>query len=548
MTAAAMPMPTPIPPRDDFPVRWESPEEAMLQWSWDQQHLPLPVSPLGYDVTGTAIMRQLAGGLRRMGAPIAAARIRRVNTFLYTALIPDFSLMEGIEERMQASVKERGFTMYHQWETEFLPEVDAANARLIDADYASVTGAELSTLADWAVEKMDRVWELHFDLFPGFQMAVVLKQVCAKLFNMEGLEAYELMQGAWNLSVESGSKLWHLAQGASPGVKQVVAAYPANEALRMLRATDGGRSFLAELDAYLRVYGWRSGSFDMFDPSWVEDPAAAIDNVRLMLKVVTDPADDQRKGAERAAALADGLRARLAGDAAALAEFEAVLAAASDYPRLLENHNFHIDQKYLAAARLPFAEVGRRMASQGLLAGPDDFPYLELAEVRQFLQGDRAPRKAEVAERKAEVARWQNFIPPRDVGSMAPEGAEDPFQRDFGGFAVETSRDPKVVNGNPGARGVATGRARVIRTLAESERLEDGDILVCDTTTPAWTPLFASIGGVVADSGGALSHGAVVAREYGIPAVMGTRVGTQVIPDGARVTIDGAAGVVRIED
>ncbi|MBI5949115.1 MAG: hypothetical protein HY875_13325 [Chloroflexi bacterium] len=547
MTAAGMPMPTPIPPRDDFPVTWESPEEAMLQWSWDQQHLPLPVSPLAFDIAGTAIFRQLAAGLRKMGAPIAHVRTRRINTFLYAAMVPDFSLMEGVEERMQASVKERGFTMYRTWETEFLPEVEEANARLIDADYARASNAELAALVDWAVEKMDRVWELHFDLFPGFQLAGILKQTCERLFGMQGLDAYELMQGEWNLSVESGSKLWQLAQGASPEVKQVIAGHPANDALRMLGATDGGREFLAGLGGYLRVYGWRSGSFDLYDPSWVENPAAAIDNVRLMLKVATDPADDQRKGAERAAALADGLRARLAGDPAALAEFEAVLAAARDYPRLLENHNFHIDQKYLAAARLPFAEIGRRMAAQGLLVDATDFPYLALAEVRQFLGGDRSDRRAVAAERKAEVARWQNVIPPRDLGSMPPQGAEDPFRRDFGGFEVEASRDPKVVNGNPGARGVATGRARVIRTLADSERLEDGDILVCDTTTPAWTPLFASIGGIVADSGGALSHGAVVAREYGIPAVMGTRVGTQLIPDGALITIDGAAGVVRID-
>ena len=116
-----------------------------------------------------------------------------------------------------------------------------------------------------------------------------------------------------------------------------------------------------------------------------------------------------------------------------------------------------------------------------------------------------------------------------------------------GGAPVEPSRDPRVVQGLPGSRGVATGIARVVRTLAESDRVGEGDILVCEMTTPAWTPLFAGLAGIVADSGGPTSHCAIVARELGIPAVVGTRVGTRTIPDGARITIDGGEGVVRIE-
>jgi pyruvate,water dikinase len=104
-----------------------------------------------------------------------------------------------------------------------------------------------------------------------------------------------------------------------------------------------------------------------------------------------------------------------------------------------------------------------------------------------------------------------------------------------------------VVQGLPGSRGVASGIARVVRTLAESDRIGEGDILVCEMTTPAWTPLFAGLAGIVADSGGPTSHCAIVAREFGIPAVVGTRLGTRLIPDGARITIDGGQGVVRIE-
>jgi pyruvate,water dikinase len=88
----------------------------------------------------------------------------------------------------------------------------------------------------------------------------------------------------------------------------------------------------------------------------------------------------------------------------------------------------------------------------------------------------------------------------------------------------------------------------VILDLADSDRLEGGDVLVCPSTAPPWTPLFAIAGAVVTDTGGVLSHTAIAAREYALPAVVGTGVATHRIPDGATVTVDGAQGIVRIED
>lgn len=93
-----------------------------------------------------------------------------------------------------------------------------------------------------------------------------------------------------------------------------------------------------------------------------------------------------------------------------------------------------------------------------------------------------------------------------------------------------------------------TGRAKVVRNLSEADKLESGDILVCEMTMPSWTPLFGFIGGVVADSGGVLSHCAIVAREYRMPCVVGTVNGTQRIKDGQMPTVDGAKGIVRIDD
>jgi pyruvate,water dikinase len=547
MTAPSMPMPTPIPLPADFPVKWDAPEEAMMLWEWEQQHLPLPLSPLAYDILGMCIFKNLAKGLRGMGAPISHALTKRVNTFAYITMVPDFALMEGVEERIKASVKDRGFTMYQTWLNTYLPEVDAANQKLIDFNFGAASDAELLSLTEWALKTMDRVWEIHFELMPGFYIATALKESCARLLGMEGLEAYELMQGGPNLSVESGSKMWQLAHAAPAPVKAIVGTNHAREAWDKLSATVEGQAFQQTVQDYCAVYGWRSGSFDVYDDSWAEDPALALDSVRLMLKVDRDPAADQRRGAERAEAIAEDCRKKLADNPAALGEFNFLYAACKGYPQMQEDHNFHIDQKYLALARRPYVEAGKRMAKAGVVGEPRDFPYMKVAEVQAFLAGDRSDLTATVNERKAEVAKWKNHIPPQHIGSKPPFENNDPFAMDFGGVQVESSRDPLIIKGNPGARGTATGTARVIRTLAEADRVQEGDILVCDTTTPAWTPIFASLAGIVADSGGALSHCAVVAREYGLPCIVGTRVGTRQIPDGVRITIDGAQGIVRIE-
>jgi len=186
------------------------------------------------------------------------------------------------------------------------------------------------------------------------------------------------------------------------------------------------------------------------------------------------------------------------------------------------------------------------MGARGWRAEAGDIVYLSLDEIRAFLAGDATARQATVAERRAEMARWQAYVPPALLGTQPPDAALDAFWSDFLGVPVEPSRDPKVVKGIGAARGTATGTARVVRSLAETDRVQEGDILVCNMTTPAWTPLFAFLKGIVADSGGPLSHCAVVAREYGLPCVTGTVIGTRVIPDGALVTVDGTQGIVRI--
>jgi pyruvate,water dikinase len=146
------------------------------------------------------------------------------------------------------------------------------------------------------------------------------------------------------------------------------------------------------------------------------------------------------------------------------------------------------------------------------------------------------------------MAHWSRIIPPRFVGTQVPDDPRSDVRDRFWGLDREASREPRVITGHPASQGVVTAPAKVVRSLSEADKIEAGDVLVCEMTMPPWTPLFSTVSAVVADSGGVLSHCAIVAREYRIPCVVGTVDGTRRIKDGQMLTVDGSRGIVRIED
>jgi phosphoenolpyruvate synthase/pyruvate phosphate dikinase len=136
---------------------------------------------------------------------------------------------------------------------------------------------------------------------------------------------------------------------------------------------------------------------------------------------------------------------------------------------------------------------------------------------------------------------------PHGVSPMS-QVEENPIAIKFFGAQPEQSADPRLISGIAASGGKVTATARVVPSLDEAERLRGGEVLVCPATMPPWTPLFSLASALVTDHGGVLSHTAIVAREYGLPAVVGTKVGTSLIRDGQKVTVDGDAGTVKLED
>jgi pyruvate,water dikinase len=206
----------------------------------------------------------------------------------------------------------------------------------------------------------------------------------------------------------------------------------------------------------------------------------------------------------------------------------------------LEDHNLLCDQRCVAASRARWLSIGAHLQDQGAVSAADDVFFYRRAELLQVLERGPNISKEEVERRRILQQQFRATPPPLYLG-LPPEMSKSADE-----LPVEGTIQ-LLVRGVAGAPGSHRGRARVIQSLDEAGSLQDGEVLVVRALTPPWTPYFGIAGAIVTNAGGAMSHGAVVAREFGIPAVVGTGNGTNFIWDGAIVTVDGTAGVVVIE-
>ncbi|MEE9233696.1 MAG: PEP-utilizing enzyme, partial [Nitrospirales bacterium] len=292
--------------------------------------------------------------------------------------------------------------------------------------------------------------------------------------------------------------------------------------------------------------------YEISGSSWSEEPNPVIERIRDYLK---NPDRDMR--AEREAVVGtrekavlkarERLRGRSEED---VKRFEFLLKAAQEAAVISEDHNFYIDYSGLYQVRRVLLEIGKRFTQEGTIENNADVFYMEPDELRETIRSPgKLDAKGIIVGVKAEMEHFSKIQPPVVLGTDYGPPPDDPVSKAMGRLFSVPPDNPEgsdVIRGNAGSSGKARGTARVIISLAEADNLQKGDVLVAHTTLPPWTKLFAKAAAVVTDVGGVLSHSAVVAREYGIPAVVSTGVGTVRIKDGQLVEVDGSAGTVRI--
>jgi pyruvate,water dikinase len=553
--------PEPLPVPDDFPVVWEHPQDVRAFWQVERLHWPDPMPPMDFEFMRDA-HDQFSWAFASYGVPLQY-NARHINYRWYYAVTPSVADHAEIPARMEAALRNLEATiprLHELWSGEWLPEVLRHLEFWKGFDLAGATMPELLAHHDETIDRHNRVWQIHFlQTFPVYMAMSTFDDLYQDLFGSENaLDAYRLMQGFENKTVEMGRALWRLSRKvlASPALQAAVEGQDAAGVVPALEQSAEGRAFLADLRGFLDSYGQRGEKLGVSFVSWVEDPSHAI---RHLQEYVRQPdldaeAEMAALAAARDQALArarDGLTGypRLVVD-----KFESMLQVAQQATAISEDHTLYIDFGSVYQVRRVILEFGRRFAEAGVLDAPGDIFLLTRGELRET--AERFPtvdRKAVVTARRREMEHFRDVTPPPVLGTL-PMGPppDDPLSRTVGKFFGAPPSPPEatpgalLIRGGAGSPGQARGVARVITSLSDAGRLAKGDILVAPTTAPAWTPLFSSAAAVVTDTGGVLSHCAVVAREYRIPAVVGTGMATAVIRDGQTVEVDGDQGIVRI--
>ncbi|MBU7015549.1 MAG: hypothetical protein HXS43_12055 [Theionarchaea archaeon] len=293
-------------------------------------------------------------------------------------------------------------------------------------------------------------------------------------------------------------------------------------------------NFDAKLQEFLHQYGHRSYSRDIIFPTWREKPQLIIDIVDSLVENERDvqqiEAEKKAQREELTQNVLDEIETQQFGLVKKLV-FRMILNYAQIYIGFRENQRFFLDHQD-SRFRAVFLEMGNRLAQRGVLQHRDDVFFLFKEEVFTALQTGEVPLDL-LTKRKADFHTYQHTLPPKFLQGNLEFDEDISYQ--------------KALIGVASSPGVVTGTARLIQSIEELHTIEKDEILVATCTDPGWTPIFIKIKGLVTETGGILSHGAVVSREYGIPAVTGVKNAMQYLRDGDIVTVNGNTGEVRVK-
>jgi pyruvate,water dikinase len=558
-----------------FPIEWEEGERELF-WVLDDLHCPNPLSPLFFDLGGWWLTCDHM--FRRFGTPFACDWIaKNVNGYLYTAAVPADPAVRSeankYEARYVPSVPHDaeyaskigaylGFVLPHYaanfldwWRDRLRPEIERNFAYLDEYDTESASLVELAVLFEDAIDIHDRHWKIHWMLnFAQFSATMALN---ATIEQVKGAADPALM-GRLQSSVEdrnwdSIEALWRMKEEIK-GEDELRRAFgddTAADVLRALGSSERGQAFLRErLEPYQQEFGYKAiWSHEFSFPTWRENPAPILEAVRGYLETDYDyPRAIAAVKKDRDEAVDELLQGVPAGEERE--RLEQALDLALKMNPLTPDHHFYIDQGTNARLRLAAIAIGRKLVEAGPLKEAEDVVYLRYNELRVLMANAEAfDARGLVSERRDERERQALIRPPEWIGTATQEALGFPYLSLWGfpeKFHRQAPEKVEEVHGLAASPGVVEGQARYVGSLDEFDQVKEGEILVCQMTNPAWVVLFTKIAGLVTDAGGVASHPAVVAREFGIPAVVGTSIATERIKSGDRVRVNGTSGFVEV--
>jgi pyruvate,water dikinase len=378
-------------------------------------------------------------------------------------------------------------------------------------------------------------------VFIGLLRRVLLSRSGAAQARQDDLTLSTGLTG--NLTLQTDLDLWRVSREASPSVAAIVrdASLAWTDARARIADDHDGARFLAAFDGFIATHGHRGlGEQDIANPRWCDDPSFVVAALRNYLAVTDDeqsPVARHRAAAVKRETLAADLdrwmRASVVRRPFAGIVSKMIRACWALIP-IRENAKYHV-LRSVSHARRGLMAIGAWGVRAGVFDRAEDIFDLDTRAIVRFASAPPSAWpafRAEVAESQRKRRLWSRVVPPELVltdGTVFHARAALPA-------------DPNALVGVPVSPGVVTGIARVILDPSSDARIAPGEILIAPHTDPAWTPLFMTAAGFAMEVGGAMSHGAMVAREFGIPALVGVVGATTRVRSGDRVTVDAVAG------
>jgi phosphohistidine swiveling domain-containing protein len=552
-------------------------------WERDDFHEPVPISPFGRVLLTEQIMKVFPAAFAEFGILLDRVEAAFIGGWIYRQAVPVgappagrgrpsapprwllrilMRLHPAIRRRTgaarQAIASELAATVIRRWTDEWRPEHQEDMARALSVDLGSLSDEELAAQLDHRIEVLGH--PAHVMVAIAYWILVYeLAEVCRELLGWDTANTLTLLEGLSTTSTEPARQLAGLTRLArsKPAIRELLARVDETTPERL---ADVDPEFARAFSNYAEANGHRSLLYDVIDPTLAEKSHVLLRLVADQLELEFSPDQAAQEALRRRSQGADEARRLLASHPGADREwFERALARAREAYPALEDRAWVTNSVQAALLRYLALEMGRRLVDRGQLAAVDDVFFLEAKDARSALF-DGADRRETARVAKGQRA-WAMAHPgPYAYGGPPP--GEPPFellppparvvnQGVMWGMAQlfgepPAARDERVVAGTPASPGRYTGPVRVVMGEHQFGKIRGGDVVVCPVTSPAWSVVFPSMGALVTDMGGILSHPAIIAREHGIPAVVGTGNGTAILRDGQTVTVDGTTGVVEV--
>jgi len=420
-------------------------------------------------------------------------------------------------------------------------------------------GKNLADIAQYITDArtfQKRAWEIHFEMmYPLLANYLGFYGICSEL-KIDPGEISKFLQGYDTKILECDRELWKLTAAANEtGLAGVFASTEAEKLKPTLAKDPRAAGWLTKFEDFLAKFGWRTeGISDISLAPWVEDPTSPLGTIKTFLqKAEPHDFDKARKAAieERETSI-DRARGKLSKEEQR--QFDGALAAcqAANFAWWNDEHNYYIDLRATIPMRRGCLALSEALGTNTV----DDTLFLFWPEMTKIVDGTSklSEHKAIVQRRREYYEHWLGRRPamPKVVGTI-PETVTDPILIEIFGMhhhffnAMKSKgQDVQTLTGVAASAGIVRGVARVLHSAGELHRIQPGEILVCEATSPNWTPAFAKIAACVCDGGGTLTHASIISREYRIPCVVGCGLATAMIRDGDEVEVNGTKGTVTV--